>query len=58
MRVRESSIRTVVPSSPERMATTSMLDRAWRQARRRAGVIHRPLHTLRHHAISAWSPPA
>ena len=29
-----------------------VLDRAWRRAQRRAEVPHRPIHALRHHAIS------
>jgi len=29
-----------------------VLDRAWRRAQRRAEVPHRPIHALRHHAVS------
>ena len=36
------------PTEPE------VLDRAWRLAQKRAGAIHRPLHSLRHYAISTW----
>ena len=36
------------PTEPE------VLDRAWRQAQKRARVIHRTIHALRHHAISTW----
>jgi len=30
------------------------LDRAWRRAQKAAGVVHRRIHDLRHHAISRW----
>jgi integrase len=31
-----------------------VLDRGWRRAQRRAGVVHHPIHALRHYAISTW----
>ena len=36
------------PTQPE------VLDHAWRQAQKRAEVVHRTIHALRHHAISTW----
>jgi integrase len=36
------------PMAPE------VLDRGWRRAQRRAGVVHHTLHGLRHYAISTW----